>query len=113
VNTLLKLTKGEFTSDGYMKQTQRQESPVAAFIPFLIFLIFAIIFGRARRRAYTASGRGGSSLPFWLLMGSMGSRGHSGHWDNFSGGGGSFGGGGGFGGFGGGSFGGGGAGGSW
>jgi uncharacterized protein len=113
-NTLKKLTRGEFTAEGYMERTASQGSPVAPFIPFLIFLLLAVFIGRARRNAYTASGRGGSSLPFWLLFGaSMGSRGHSGHWDNFSGGGGSFGGGGGFGGFGGGSFGGGGAGGSW
>jgi uncharacterized protein len=112
VGTLMKLTKGEFTADGYMKRTEPEGSPVAAFIPFLIFLIFVFVFGRARRSQ--RSSLGGSSLPFWLFMGmSGGGRGHSGHWDNFSGGGGGFGGGGSFGGFGGGSFGGGGAGGSW
>ena len=113
VNTLMKLTKGEFTADGYMKRTQSQGSPFAAFIPFLIFLIFAVVFGRAKRAQ--RSSLGGSNVPFWVFLGMMGSgRGNSGHWDNFSGGGGgSFGGGGGFGGFGGGSFGGGGAGGSW
>ncbi|NPA36038.1 MAG: TPM domain-containing protein [Chlorobi bacterium] len=110
VNTLMKLTKGEYTADEYLKKTQRKGNGIAAFIPFLIFIIFFLFFGKARRTQRSSLG---GNIPFWVFLGMMGSgRDHSGHWDNFSGGGGDFGGGG-FGGFGGGSFGGGGAGGSW
>ena len=113
VGTLMKLTKGEFTADAYMKRSEPQGSLLGALLPFLLFLIFFALFSRARNTKRSSLG-GRSNLPFWVFLGMMGSgRGNSGHWDNFSGGGGSFGGGGGFGGFGGGSFGGGGAGGSW
>ena len=114
VSTLMKLTKGEFTAEGYMQRTSPKGNGIAALIPFFLFIIFLIFYSRARRIQRASLGR--SNLPFWvfLMMGSGGSHSGGGHWDSFSGGGGSFGGGsGGFGGFGGGSFGGGGAGGSW
>jgi len=105
-NILMALTEGEFTGTDYLANRQRSTSS-GGFI-FIIFIIIAVIsrIGRARRFGQMSSG--GSSLPFWLLMGMSGSSSrHSGSFGNFSSGGGSFGG------FGGGFGGGGGASGSW
>ncbi|WP_462318336.1 TPM domain-containing protein [Marinilabilia sp.] len=110
-SVLMNLTRGEYTAEGYMKQTRRSGGVLGGFgIVFIIFVIFLVAFRGQKSRHDSV----GHSLPFWLLLTMMGSgsRNHSGSWGNFSSGSGSFGGGG-FGGFGGGSFGGGGAGGSW
>lgn len=112
IQTLMKLTQGEFTAEGYLKKT---DSPIeeiggGAGIIVLFVLIFLISkIGSTRKSSI------GHNLPFWLALSMLGSGGrHNGSWGNFSGGSGGFGGGGGgFGGFGGGSFGGGGSGGSW
>jgi uncharacterized protein len=110
VNTIISLTKGEYTADQYMKKTQKKENNTSAgiviFVLFIIF-IFGLMSGSRSNRNHHSMGSG--SIPFWMLMAGLGSsRGSgSGSWGNFSSGGG------GFGGFGGGSFGGGGAGGSW
>ena len=109
VNTLISITKGEFTADEYYKKTQNPNSGVIAYIVLIIVIVLFSIIGRMRRaRQYSI----GHNMPFWMAMMMMsGSRSsHGGSFGNFSSGGGSFGG---FGGFGGGSFGGGGAGGSW
>jgi uncharacterized protein len=119
VNTLISLSKGEFTADAYMKgthhkQEDRSVGPLAIFIIIFIIIIFSII-GRFRSaRQYSI----GHNIPFWVAMSMLAasrSDHHSGSFGDFSSGSGGFGGGGGsdFGGFGGGSFGGGGAGGSW
>ncbi len=111
---LMQLASGEFTADEY----GNSGSDAGAIAPFIIFLIFLIIFMLIR----SSGGRnqkhlGNKGLPLWLLLSMMnsGSNSHKGSWGGFSGGSGGrgFGGGGGFGGFGGGSFGGGGASGSW
>jgi len=114
VNTLMELTRGEYTMDEYIQRhTQSSQNVPAIVIFFFIFFILSFI-GRARRaRHYSA----GHNIPFWtaLFLASGAGRSHSGSFGNFSSGSGGFGGfgGGGFGGGGGGSFGGGGAGGSW
>jgi uncharacterized protein len=112
-NTLISLSKGEFTSDQYKKKTEG--SPFGLFIPIIIIIII-IIFMRRNSGNHSTTGSKGTSIwtALWLAS-MMGSRGGAGSWGDFRSGGGSFGGGGGggFGGFGGGSFGGGGAGGSW
>ncbi len=111
VQVIMSLASGEFSAKQYHEKVSNKGngSGFGVFIFLLIVIILSIF--RGKRRYYS----GGSSLPFWLLMGGMMGSGRSrgGSWGDFSGGGGSFGGGGGFGGFGGGSFGGGGAGGSW
>jgi uncharacterized protein len=116
--TLMALTKGEFTADEYAKKHSTGDNLIPIF--FLI-LVFFIVFSSiaSKRRLYSP----GKSLPWWVLMTMMGSSGHSqkGSYRDFSSGSGGFGGfsgggGGGFGGFsggGGGSFGGGGASGGW
>ncbi len=104
-DVLISLTKGEFTSDEYLKETRKEN--VKSPIPFIIvMIIFFSIFGRARSRRNRSIGH---NIPFWIALTMLGSsRGsHGGSFGNFSSGGGSFGG------FGGGGFGGGGAGGSW
>ncbi|MFO7828926.1 MAG: TPM domain-containing protein [Bacteroidales bacterium] len=111
LNTIIGLTKGEFTSDEYREKTSGSGgSSIPIIIVFLIIIIFSIL-GRARRARHYAVGH---NIPFWIALGMLSSSGrsHGGSFGNFSSGSGSFGGGG-FGGFGGGSFGGGGAGGSW
>lgn len=102
-NTLISLTKGEFTATQYNKATRKKSSGLP--ILFILIVIFFVFFGRSGRHQSM-----GHNLPFWMLLGMMGSGG-GGSFGDFSSGSGSFGGG--FGGFGGGSFGGGGAGGSW
>ena len=104
-NTLISLTKGEFTATQYNKATRKKSTGLP--IIFILFIVFFIIFGRSGRHQSM-----GHNLPFWMLLGMMGSGSNSGSFGDFSSGSGSFGGGS-FGGFGGGSFGGGGAGGSW
>ncbi|HAN17936.1 MAG: hypothetical protein A2X13_10520 [Bacteroidetes bacterium GWC2_33_15] len=109
VNTIISLTKGEYTADEYQKRTQGT-GPFPIIIVFILIIIIAIVSRIKRARHYAL----GHNLPFWIAMGMLASqnRSHSGSFGNFSSGSGGFGGGG-FGGFGGGSFGGGGAGGSW
>ncbi|MCB2207454.1 MAG: TPM domain-containing protein [Bacteroidetes bacterium] len=109
-DVLMALAAGEISADGYGKSSDA--TPLAALLPFLIFIIIFILI-----RVSNAKSRNiGGNLPFWtaLWLGSSMGR-SSGSWSNFSGGSSSgFGSGGGsFGGFGGGSFGGGGASGSW
>jgi uncharacterized protein len=109
VNTLMDLTRGEYSADEYDRQTKNVNPQFIVYILFFVFFVLFSIIGRARRaRQYSV----GHNVPFWMaLMMLSGSRNsHRGSFGNFSSGGGSFGG---FGGFGGGSFGGGGAGGSW
>lgn len=115
VNTMISLTKGEYTADQYTKRVKKNSNPLGLIIPVIIIAVVFMLMRSSRARTYSI----GKNIPFWTafwLLGSMG-RGHSGSWNSFTGGsgfGGGFGGGGGgFGGFGGGSFGGGGAGGSW
>ena len=107
-NILMALTKGEFTGNQYLQQRKKSSRGGSALFFIVMFMVLVISrAGRTQRMGGFSSG--GSSLPFWLLMGmSGGSRGSS--FDDFSSGSGSFGG---FGGFGGGMGGGGGASGSW
>lgn len=116
-NTIIGLTKGEFTGQQYLDRARRSADNGGGIggLIFLIIIFFVLpaIFGANRRKNMQQfGGRRRSSLPFWLLLGMMGSGRGGGSFGNFSGGSG-FGGGGGFGGFGGGMGGGGGAGGSW
>jgi uncharacterized protein len=107
-NTLYSLTRGEFTPDQYLARHKKSKSNVP-IVPIIVVIMLAVaFFGRGSGDSQHFS-RGGGSLPFWLLMGSMMGSGRSsgGGFGDFSGGSG------GFGGFGGGSGGGGGAGGSW
>lgn len=111
VNTIISLTKGEYTADEYQKRTEGA-GPFPIIIVFILIIVVAI-FSRIRRARHYAVGH---NLPFWIAMGMLANQNRShGSFGNFSSGSGGFGGfgGGGFGGFGGGSFGGGGAGGSW
>ncbi len=106
VNTLMDLTRGEYSAEEYAQQTKNVNPGMIVYVLFFVFIILFSIIGRARRaRQYSV----GHNIPFWMaLMMMSGSRNsHRGSFGNFSSGGG------GFGGFGGGSFGGGGAGGSW
>lgn len=110
VKVIMGLASQEFTAKDYHEKVNNAGAPAAGILILVGMVVLILSLFRRRNAYYT----GGSSLPFWLLMGSMmnsGSR--HGSWGNFSGGSGGFGGGGGFGGFGGGGFGGGGAGGSW
>lgn len=113
-NTIIDLTKGEYTADKYLASKGESSPFLEILIPLIIFLIFFSIFGAKKSRYYSA---GRKNIPFWLalllLSGSKNS--HKGTFKDFKTGGGGFGGfgGGGFGGGGGGHFGGGGAGGSW
>lgn len=111
-NTLMSLTKGEFTAEEYAQAHRGGDSSVPGFFIFVLMIIIFSLISRAQRaRQYTL----GHKTSFWsaFLLGSMIGGSHRGHYNNFSSGSGGFGSGGGFGGFGGGSFGGGGAGGSW
>ena len=111
-NTLISLSKGEFTADQYKKKTEG--NPFGLFIPIIIIIIIIIFMRRNSGNHYSTGSKGASIWTALWLASMMGSRGGAGSWGDFRSGGGSFGGGGGgFGGFGGGSFGGGGAGGSW
>ncbi len=102
INTIISLSEGEYTADNYMKKTEKGSGVAGVIVMIILFIVFGF-FGRRR-----GGGRsiGGSSLPFWMMMGAMGSS-NSGGFGGFSSGGG------GFGGFGGGMGGGGGASGSW
>lgn len=117
VNTLMSLTKGEYTADEYNKKSENVNPFIGVFIVFLIFIVLGSIFGKARKARHYSMGR---NIPFWLALMMMSGSQNSGRgkYGSFSSGRGSFGGfggsgGGGFGGFGGGGFGGGGASGSW
>lgn len=108
VNTLISLTRGEFTADQYMAKGKQKKSGKGSFIVIAIILI--VIFSLFKNKGGGGSHMSSrSDLPLWMLMGMLGSSGSRGSFGGFSGGGG----GGGFGGFGGGSGGGGGASGSW
>ncbi|MCD6332192.1 MAG: TPM domain-containing protein [Bacteroidales bacterium] len=109
INTLMKLTAGEFTADEYLKETGRSPASRVGGLVFFVFLMLMLFSGRSTAARHRSLG---GNLPFWILMGMMGSsfNSHQGSFNNFSSGMGGFGG---FGGGGGGSFGGGGAGGSW
>lgn len=105
---LMKMARGEFPADKYLKQSKGSNGPQPFFIIIIIiFVVIMVMGGKGGRNNRHIASKG---LPIWMLMSMMNSRNTGGSWGGFSGGGG---GGGGFGGFGGGSFGGGGAGGSW
>lgn len=101
-NTLMGLTRGEFTAQQYLDRHGGGGRAGAIVMLAILVLMIMLLFGRGRRRGYTMGSGGGALLP-WILLGGGG----------FGGSGGGGGGFGGFGGFGGGSTGGGGAGGSW
>jgi uncharacterized protein len=107
VNTIMGLTRGEFTADQYTKKTQGAE-PFSIVIIIIIVIVVSIISRFRQARHYAI----GHNLPFWIALGMLSnqSKSSSGGFGSFTSGSGGFGG---FGGFGGGSFGGGGAGGSW
>jgi uncharacterized protein len=113
-NTLIELTRGEYTADEYLQRNQTEDSSAIPAIIIILFIILFSVFGRARSARQYAVGH---NVPFLLalFLASGSGRSHSGSFGSFRSGGGGFGGGGfgGFGGGGGGSFGGGGAGGSW
>lgn len=98
VNTLISLTKGEFTADDYEKKGSN-----STLIIIIVIIIIFITIAVKNKKGGGSSGAGHIGTG-GMFIGGMGS---GGGWSNFSSGGGSFGG------FGGGSFGGGGAGGSW
>lgn len=114
-NTIMEITKGEYTADAYAAKANSSSPFAGLFIIITIFIIVFILKGKQAQGNQQTMG--GSSLPFWAALGLLASSNrHSGSFGNFrsgSGDFGGFGGGGGFGGFGGGGFGGGGAGGSW
>ncbi|MBN2611499.1 MAG: TPM domain-containing protein [Bacteroidales bacterium] len=105
VNTLMALTRGEFTAEEYNKKVNNPGEVIGPLVIFFLIFLFSFI-GKIRRARHYSIGH---DIPFWAAMTMLGSsRGSgSGSFGSFSSGGGSFGG------FGGGSFGGGGAGGSW
>ncbi len=106
VNTLISLSKKEFTASDYDKKHPKKSKSAPIIIFIIIFFVIISSFRRTKSIGNSSIGR--SNVPFWVLLGMMGSGNrHSGSFGNFSSGGGSFGG------FGGGSFGGGGSGGSW
>jgi uncharacterized protein len=121
-NTIIKLTKGEYTADKYLASKESSSPLIEILLPIIIIIIVSSVFGSRKSRNYSA---GRSNLPIWLalflLSGSKKS--HKDSFKNFKTGSGGFGGfgggglgggfGGGFGGGGGGHFGGGGAGGHW
>jgi len=114
LNTIMKLSLGEFSAKEYDKKVSKKGIPAGALMGLIIvlFVIMNFIGGASRLRRSSI----GRNVPFWLLLTMLGSGSrNSGSFGNFSSGSGGFssGGGGGFGGFGGGGFGGGGAGGSW
>jgi uncharacterized protein len=112
-NTIIELTRGEYTAEDYVKGTKGNKWGV--LIPIIIIIIIILFMGNNSGKHYTTGSKGTSIWTALWLASMMGNRGGGGSWGDFRSGGGSFGGGGGggFGGFGGGSFGGGGAGGSW
>jgi len=111
-NTLMELTRGEYTADEYLARNQTEEGSVIPKLIFFAFIIFAWIVNRSRSaRQYSMGHKVPFLLALFLASGSGSS--HSGSWGGFSSGSGGFSSGGGFGGGGGGSFGGGGASGSW
>jgi uncharacterized protein len=111
-NTLMELTRGEYTADEYLQRNQTEDSSAIPAVIFILFVILFSIIGRTRSARQYALGHNVSFLTALLLARGSG-RSHSGSFGGFSSGSGGFSGGGGFGGGGGGSFGGGGAGGSW
>lgn len=110
-NTLMELTRGEYTADEYLQRNQTEEGSIIPQLIFIAFIIFAWVVSRSRSaRQYSVGHKVPWLLALFLASGSGSS--HSGSFGGFSSGSGGFGGGG-FGGGGGGSFGGGGASGSW
>ena len=110
-NTIIELTKGEYTAENYLASKGESFPFMEILIPLIIIIILASVFGARKSRYYSA---GRNNIPFWLAMFllSGSKKSHSGSFKDFKTGGGGFGGGV-FGGGGGGHFGGGGAGGSW
>lgn len=111
---LMKLTRGEFTAEGYLNQDD-DGALLGAGIMFVIFLVIIII-GASSKASEVQKSSIGKDIPFWVAMSMMAnaSNKNRGSWGNFTGNSGGFGGSGSsFRGFGGGSFGGGGGGGSW
>jgi len=106
VSAIMKASAGEYKA---VPKKKKQGGSKFGLIVFLVFILIIILSIKKGNSNHHTMGRGGSSIPFWLLMGGMmGSSNKSGgSWGNFSSGSGSFGG------FGGGGFGGGGASGSW
>ncbi len=105
-NTLISLTRGEFTADEYMnKHGKDMAAESGTAVLFILIIIISIIARLRRTRQYAV----GKNIPFWtaMFLASSASRSNRGSFGSFSSGSG------GFGGFGGGGFGGGGAGGSW
>jgi uncharacterized protein len=109
LNTIMKLSLGEFTAKEYDKKVSKKRNPAGALIVVVIvFFIITRLLGGANSIRKNSLGR---NVPFWLLLTMLGSGSrNSGSFGNFSSGSGGFSSGGGFGG---GGFGGGGAGGSW
>lgn len=108
-NTIISLTKGEFTAEEYTESHSGSPAEeIGGFVLFLLIISISLLSRARRTRQYAV----GHNIPFWTAMFLAGStsRSHHGSYGSFSSGSGSFGG---FGGFGGGGFGGGGAGGSW
>lgn len=121
-NTIIKLTKGEYTAEKYLASKESSSPLVEILLPIIIIIVVFSIFGARKSRYYSAGRR---NLPFWLALFLLSSskKSHKDNFKNFKTGSGGFGGfsggglgggfGGGFGGGGGGHFGGGGAGGRW
>ncbi len=116
VRTLMQLTRGEFTAEGYLNDDSA--TGLGAAIIFIFFIIFIVILAASSKNNQSTSIGKDIGMMTFLSMLAASNRNNHGKWDNFNSGSGSFGGfggssRGGFGGFGGGHFGGGGAGGSW
>ncbi len=118
VNTLISLTKGEFTAEQYMEKHEGEDFAGIFSAFFLIFFLVILLVILAKKRGGKGGGGGsrtisssGDDIARAILWGTLLGGGRSGGSGGSSWGGGSSGGG--FGGFGGGMTGGGGAGGSW
>jgi uncharacterized protein len=112
VNSIIKLTKGEYKNENPKAKASKGGGPSAIIILLVIVVIIIIIIrrGGGGGGSQVIGGRGVADALFWSML--LGGGGRSSGGSSF-GGGSSGGGGGGFGGFGGGSFGGGGSSGSW
>lgn len=111
-NSIIKVVKGEYKSDGPRAKKRDNSSAVPILIIIVVIIILIIKKGGGRGGSQVIGGRGVADALFWsMLLGGGGGRNSGGGFGGGGFGGGS--GGGGFGGFGGGSFGGGGSSGSW
>ncbi|HYX09521.1 MAG TPA: TPM domain-containing protein, partial [Bacteroidales bacterium] len=91
-NTLIDLTKGEYTAQQYAQRSRQQDNSGAwFFFAIILFVIIVSFLGRARRARHYSMGH---NVPFWLalFMLSGSSHSHGGSFGNFSSGSGSFGG---------------------